>query len=127
MRMKDIELKHKKELQIKNNIIENLENNLNNKRNYIICLNKEIAELSLVKKYNLNNIDIIVKQSSMLDYQYKDLSRIAIGINDNDKLITYATIIDNHIFKTLSSDKGKIITDVISRIIQNIFHEKGLI
>jgi hypothetical protein len=116
--MKDIEKKHKKELQLKDDRIKSLYNMVNIK-------NKELERLSLEHKYNLNNIDIIVRQSNYGNII--DNSRISIGIQEPDKTIAYAQIVNNNIFKTINIDKGKIITDIITRIVQNILHERGLI
>jgi len=118
MKMRELEKLHKKEIQYRNDQIKTLSN-------IIKAKNKEIERLSLEHKYNLNNIDIIVRQSNYGNII--DNSRISIGIQEPDKTIAYAQIVNNNIFKTINIDKGKIITDIITRIVQNILHERGLI
>jgi len=119
MRMKDLERNHKKELRIKDDKIKSYYNMINAK-------NKEIELLSLEHKYNLNNIDIIVKQSAF-NYGFVDTNRISVNVQENDKYIEYQQIIKNNVFESISMDKGKLIIEIISNIIQKIFKERGLI
>lgn len=117
MRIKDLHNYYKRLLRSKDDQIIILNNVLNDK-------NKEIEMLKCEEIFDFNNISIFVQANKIMRYDLRDKVSINLKIDNVDGYYECETYIDNDIFKFIKIDKGKVITEVIGKMVRKILNKK---